>query len=81
MIYHAYNQGGCMFEKNVGGVDRIARGILGFGFLVITIGAFVVGRRSTAVAAGVASAALLFNFTTGRCGMNKLLGINTCSRE
>lgn len=70
-----------MFEKNVGGVDRIARGILGVGLFVAAIGAFLVNRRSTALAAGLGSAALLFNFATGRCGMNKLLGIDTCSRE
>lgn len=70
-----------MFEKNVGGADRIARGILGVGLLVVAIGTFLANRRSTALAAGLGSAALLFNFATGRCGANKLLGIDTCSRE
>jgi hypothetical protein len=70
-----------MFEKNVGGMDRIARGILGAVLVVVAIRAFVGNRRSTAIAAGLGSAGLLFNFATGRCGMNKLLGINTCSRE
>jgi hypothetical protein len=70
-----------MFAKNVGGVDRIARGILGTVLVVVAIGALLANRRSTAVAATLGSVALLFNFTTGRCGMNKLLGINTGSRE
>ncbi len=70
-----------MFEKNVGGLDRIARGVLGTVLVVVAIGAFVAGRRSTAIATALGSAALLFNAATGRCGMNKLLGINTCSRE
>lgn len=70
-----------MFEKNVGGLDRIARGIVGVGLLVVAIGALLTDRRSTAVATALGGMALLFNFTTGRCGLNKLLGIDTCSRE
>ena len=70
-----------MFEQNVGGADRIARGIFGAVLVVVAVGAFLAGRRSAALAAGIASAGLLFNFVTGRCGMNKLLGIDTCSRE
>jgi hypothetical protein len=70
-----------MFERNVGGMDRIARGVVGVCLLAVAVGALFAGRRSAGVAAAVGSAALLFNFTTGRCGLNKLLGINTCSRE
>ena len=70
-----------MFAKNVGGRDRIARGVLATALVVAAIGAFVAGRRSTAVAAGLGSVALLFNVVTQRCGANKLLGIDTCSRE
>lgn len=70
-----------MFERNVGGLDRIARGLLGTVLVAVAIGAVLANRRSMAVAAGLGSAGLLFNFATGRCGANKLLGINTCSRE
>jgi hypothetical protein len=70
-----------MFERNVDGMDRIARGVLGTMLAVVALGAFVAGRRSVALGIALASAGLLFNFTTGRCGLNKLLGINTCSRE
>lgn len=70
-----------MFERNVGGADRIARGIFGAVLVVVAVGALLAGRRSTAVVAGLGSAGLLFNFATGHCGMNKLLGIDTCSRE
>ncbi len=70
-----------MFERNVGGIDRIARGVVGVCLLVVAVGALLAGRRSAGVAAAVGSTALLFNFTTARGGLNKLLGINTCPNE
>jgi hypothetical protein len=70
-----------MFERNVGGTDRIARGVLGTMLAVVAVGALLAGRRSAGVAATLGSAGLLFNFATGRCGMNKLLGIDTCPNE
>ncbi|EMA53201.1 MULTISPECIES: YgaP family membrane protein [Halococcus] len=70
-----------MFERNVGGLDRIARGVLGACLVAVAFGAFRAGRRSTAVAVALGSAGLLFNFATARCGLNKLLGIDTCPRE
>ena len=70
-----------MFERNVGGLDRIVRGVLGTALLVVALGALLADRRSAGAASAVGSAALLFNFTTGRCGLNKLLGIDTCPNE
>lgn len=69
------------FERNVGGRDRIARAILGVGLLVVAHRAFLLSRRTTAIAAILASSGLLFNAVSGRCGLNKLLGINTCPHE
>ena len=70
-----------MFEKNVGGVDRAVRGVLGIGLLAVAIGALLVGRRSAGVITAFGSAALLFNVMTGRYGLNELPGINTCPNE
>jgi hypothetical protein len=70
-----------MFERNVGGLDRIARGVVGACLVAVAFGAFLADRRSMAVVAALGSAGLLFNFATARCGLNKLLGIDTCPRE
>ena len=67
--------------RNVGGLDRIARAVLGVGLLVVTLRSLTSGRRSTALVAAVAAAGLLFNATTQLCGLNAALGIDTCSRE
>ena len=72
---------GGMFERNVGGFDRIARGMVGTCLVAVAFGAFLADRRSMAVVAALGSVGLLFNFATARCGLNKLLGINTCPRE
>ncbi|ELY74243.1 DUF2892 domain-containing protein [Natrinema pallidum] len=72
-------------ERNVGGLDRLARGIVGLGLLAVAVAALVADRRGTAVATGIAAAGLLFNATTRFCGGNYVLGIDTteasCSRE
>ncbi|RZH67386.1 YgaP family membrane protein [Natrinema altunense] len=72
-------------ERNVGGLDRIVRSVLGLWLLAVTVAALVAGRRGTAVATGIAAAGLLFNAMTRFCGGNYLLGIDTteasCSRE
>jgi uncharacterized membrane protein YeaQ/YmgE (transglycosylase-associated protein family) len=69
-----------MFERNVGGLDRIARGVVGACLVVVAFGAFRTDRRSMAVVAVLGSVGLLFNFATARCGLNKLLGIDTRSQ-
>lgn len=67
--------------KNVGGLDRTARAVLGVGLLVVTLRTFTSGRRPTALVAAIGAAGLLFNATTQFCGLNAVLGIDTCSRE
>ena len=69
------------FTKNVGGLDRIVRAVLGVALLVVTLRSLTNGRRSTALVAAVAAAGLLFNATTQFCGLNSALGLNTCSSE
>ncbi|WP_132058294.1 YgaP family membrane protein [Halorussus amylolyticus] len=68
-------------QRNVGGLDRIARGVGGAALLAVAVGAFVSGRRSIGLLAAVAGAGLLFNAATQFCGVNALLGIDTCSRK
>lgn len=74
-------------EKNVGGYDRILRGVFAVVCLVAALGVFVLspfgGTVDLAVVATalLASAGLTFNVVTQRCMGNKVLGINTCSIE
>lgn len=68
------------FERNVGGIDRIVRGVLGVWLLAVAVGAGLDGQRGKAFAAGIASAGLLFNVVTGWCGANAVLGVDSCRR-
>lgn len=70
-------------EKNVGGWDKKIRYVLG---TILVIVGLVVGIGSqgqiTGIIGGVlaifAGIGLLFNAITGFCGLNHILGINTC---
>ncbi|WP_276301117.1 YgaP-like transmembrane domain [Halorussus lipolyticus] len=68
-------------ERNVGGLDRIARAVVGVALVAVAVGAFLTARRGVATAAALAGAGLLFNAATQFCGLNALLGIDTCSRK
>ncbi|UPV99756.1 DUF2892 domain-containing protein [Halorussus gelatinilyticus] len=67
--------------KNVGGRDRIARAVLGVASLALAGGAVLLGYGGIGVLALVAGAGFLFNAATRFCGVNALLGIDTCSRR
>ncbi|GAA0226090.1 DUF2892 domain-containing protein [Haladaptatus pallidirubidus] len=74
------------FETNVGGIDRIIRGVSGIWFIAVAISALLDDRRTTAVIMAIAGAGLLRNAQAQHCGGNALLGIDTttsesCSRE
>ncbi|QLK25302.1 DUF2892 domain-containing protein [Natrinema zhouii] len=73
-------------QRNVGGLDRIVRGVLGIWLLAVAGAAILTDRRAIAVTTAIAAAGLLFNATTRFCGGNYLLGIDTtetasCSQE
>lgn len=68
-------------KTNVGGIDRLLRGGLGIVLLGVAVGAAIAGRRTLGLVAAVVSIGLLFNAATQFCGLNALLGIDTCSRE
>jgi hypothetical protein len=64
-------------DRNVGGVDRVLRGVLGVWLVVVALAALRVGRRTTAAVAGIAGLGLLQNAAVGFCGGNWLFGIDT----
>lgn len=65
-------------ERNVGGIDRVARAAFGAVLLVAGGATFGSGSVVVGVLLLAAAAALLFNAVTGFCGVNALLGIDTC---
>lgn len=63
--------------QNVGGVDRIVRGVLGIWLVVVAVAAVLDNRRMTAAIAAIAGAGLLQNAMTGFCGCNAVFSIDT----
>ncbi len=68
-------------KRNVGGLDRIVRGVLGIWLVVVGVAAYSEGKRGRAAIAAVAGLGLLQNALTCFCGGNLLLGIDTTSEE
>lgn len=68
-------------QRNVGGTDRLVRGALGFGALAVGVVAVAANDRRTGALALVVAAGLLFNAAFQFCGLNALLGVNTCRVE
>lgn len=66
-------------SKNVGGLDRIIRGVLDSWLVVVAVAAYLDDERVTAATAAVAGAGLLQNAATGFCGGNALFGVDTSS--
>ncbi|UPV72862.1 DUF2892 domain-containing protein [Halorussus limi] len=69
------------YQKNVGGIDRIVRGVLGTWLIAVAISAFLDEKRVTAATAAIAGAGLLRNAQAQHCGGNALLGIDTTADE
>ncbi|MEF8784588.1 MAG: DUF2892 domain-containing protein [Haloarculaceae archaeon] len=67
--------------RNVGGYDRLTRALLGVLLFAIAVGAAVSDRQLLAVFGMIASAGLLFNAATQFCGVNAVLGLDTCAYE
>jgi hypothetical protein len=64
-------------ESNVGGRDRLARGIVAVLLTVVAVKALASGNRWRGLALGVAALGLGFNAVTCFCGLNRTLGIDT----
>ncbi|MUV85282.1 DUF2892 domain-containing protein [Natronomonas sp. CBA1123] len=67
--------------QNVGGADRVIRGVLGIWLVVVATAAFRVDRRPTAAVAGIAGIGLLQNALVGFCGCNWLFGLDTTTES
>jgi hypothetical protein len=65
--------------RNVGGIDRIARAVLAVVLAAIGIWAILGEQWTMGVLALVAAGGFAFNAATQFCGVNALLGIDTCS--
>jgi hypothetical protein len=70
-----------MVDKNVGGLDRIGRAVLAVVLTVVAISALKQGNHSKGLVTGLAALGAGFNATTGVCGLNKTLGIDTAGEE
>ena len=65
--------------RNVGGYDRLARAALGVVLFAVAVAAALSGQRLLAVFGTIASAGMLLNAATQFCGINAVLGLDTCS--
>lgn len=68
-------------EPNVGGIDRILRGVLGVTLLLVVAAAAATGGWPLAALLVAGGAALLFNAVTQFCAINALLGVNACPTQ
>jgi hypothetical protein len=64
-------------ESNVGGRDRIVRAALTVVLSIVAVTALREGNRSRGALAGLGALAFGFNATTGFCGLNEALDIDT----
>lgn len=70
-----------MVETNVGGRDRLLRGLLAAVLSVVAISTLRKRKRKTGLLALVGALGLGFNATTCFCGLNETLGIDTTTDE
>lgn len=68
-----------MSKRNVGGIDRVARFVVGFGLLGVVLFA-PIGIVWKAVA-GLISVVALATAATHYCPLNAALGVNTFKRD
>jgi len=68
-------------ERNVGGLDRIARVLLAVVLTVVAVSRLNSGNRVVGLVALVGALGAGFNATTRFCGLNAILGIDTTSDD
>ena len=68
-------------ERNVGGLDRIVRGVLGIWLVVVAAAAYRDDKPERAAIAAVAGLGLLQNAATCFCGGNYLFGVDTTADD
>jgi len=69
------------FGRNVGGIDRLARGVLAVVCLTAGGWALVAGSTLPGAVALAAGLGFGFNAVSGFCVANAVLGVDTCSRD
>lgn len=68
-------------QRNVGGLDRIARVLLAVVLTVVAVSRLRSGSRVVGLVALVAALGAGFNAATGFCGVNAALGVDTTSDD
>jgi len=68
-------------DTNVGGRDRLARAVLAVVLSIAAVRWLRAGKKGRGLLAGVGSLVFGFNATTGYCGANDALGIDTASSD
>jgi hypothetical protein len=68
-------------ERNVGGLDRRVRAVVGVALVLASVVAIASGAQVVGLVAGLGGAGLLCNAATQFCGVNALFGVNTCRRS
>jgi hypothetical protein len=68
-------------ERNVGGRDRLARFGLAAVLSIVSVKWLRSGKRLRGLLAGIGALGFGFNATTGYCGCNDALGIDTTGGE
>ena len=64
-------------QQNVGGIDRVLRGVMGIWLIMVALSALQSGQKTRSMIAGIAGIGLLQNAGTGFCGVNQLFGVDT----
>ena len=64
-------------ERNVGGTDRVVRALLAVTLTVVAVAALRRGQRRRGLLALLGALGAGFNATTGVCGLNATLGVDT----
>ncbi|GCF14911.1 hypothetical protein Harman_28460 [Haloarcula mannanilytica] len=64
-------------DKNVGGRDRLIRAVLAVVLTIVSLRWLRSGKRKRGLLAGIGALGLGFNASTGYCGLNDTLDIDT----
>jgi len=64
-------------KQNVGGRDRIVRALLTAFLSIVAVRSLRRGKRLRGLLAGVGALGVGFTATTGHCGVNEALGVDT----
>jgi len=68
-------------DKNVGGRDRLIRAVLAVVLTIVSLRWLRSGKRKRGLLAGVGALSLGFNASTGYCGFNDTLDIDTTADD